>query len=695
MGQKVTLGGQRLGSGQGQEVWMDGYHSSNHDLSFVWRGTMTTGPLVPFLKIPVVMGDNFDINVKSLIKTAPTALPVFGSFKYQIDFFMCPNRLYIGPLHNNATGVGRKMGQVMIPQMRYTVPPKKFYTLESKPENEPNLTQVAPDSLTYCLGISGLGENITNENQTREFNALPFLAVADIFKNFYSNKQEKNAYVLTNSLNSNTKEESFRWYLSNGNPIPQIPYVYRSISNPRSVKLITKNLQTDINLNNAEFTYKLSLGETVYTIKSKMEQEVLTDMEDRTSNPYVIGTKITSLNSGQDVGLQIWLDNPASGTVDVTIEDANVTIFAKVNAGSELKIKPFPLENIDEAREIILAKRIGQKLTIGTSSSDDINFSPYVDNVTTFTDIETKETKTSCSQTMNGLLLRTYMSDIFQNWLRTEWIDEINAASAIQIKDGAFTMDALIIAKRVWNYQNRIAVSGGTYQDWQEATWGRDAQKFCESPIFMGGASGIISFDEVVSTASTEGQPIGTLAGKGGLSNSKGGSINIKVQEAGYIIGIVSIVPYIDYYQGTDWDMTELKTMDDYHKPEFDNIGFQDLQTEWMAAWTTKIGANGALTKTAIGKQPAWTHYMTKVNKVHGDFCKQTSGMDSMVITRRYEPDWNSDGVQIKDLTTYVFPQHYNYIFATSELELQPFWVQIGCDIFARRVMSAAAMPTL
>ena len=66
----------------------------------------------------------------------------------------------------------------------------------------------------------------------------------------------------------------------------------------------------------------------------------------------------------------------------------------------------------------------------------------------------------------------------------------------------------------------------------------------------------------------------------------KGGTVIVKVDEPSYIMGIVSITPRLDYSQGNKWD-THLETMDDFHKPALDEIGFQELITEQMAWWST------------------------------------------------------------------------------------------------------------
>ena len=61
-----------------------------------------------------------------------------------------------------------------------------------------------------------------------------------------------------------------------------------------------------------------------------------------------------------------------------------------------------------------------------------------------------------------GLCLKTYNSDLYQNWINTEWIEGsngINEASAVDVSDGKLSMDALNLSQKVYNFLNRIAVS--------------------------------------------------------------------------------------------------------------------------------------------------------------------------------------------------------------------------------------------
>ena len=63
-----------------------------------------------------------------------------------------------------------------------------------------------------------------------------------------------------------------------------------------------------------------------------------------------------------------------------------------------------------------------------------------------------------------------------------------------------------------------------------------------------------------------------------------------------------------------------------------------------------------------------------------------------MTMNRRYE--MGDDG-RIADLTTYIDPSKFNYMFAQQSLDSQNLWIQIAVDYTARMKMSAKIMPNL
>ena len=90
----------------------------------------------------------------------------------------------------------------------------------------------------------------------------------------------------------------------------------------------------------------------------------------------------------------------------------------------------------------------------------------------------------------------------------------------------------------------------------------------------------------------------------------------------------------------------------------------------------------------------AWINYMTAVNKCYGNFAdKQSEAF--MVLNRNYTMKHNGTNTEIEDLTTYIDPTKFNYVFADTNLDAMNFWVQIKKNIIARRVMSAKQIPNL
>ena len=648
MGITKTLGGDRIGAGKKQKVHMHGYERSSHDLGYVWRSTMAAGTLVPFMSEVALPGDTFDIDLDAVVKTHPTIGPLFGSFKVQIDVYEAPIRLYQGRLHNNELKIGMNMSQVKLPLMKLYAGTRE----EVLAYNDLDNAQINPSCILAYLGIRGIGipTDIAIGQQLRRFNAVPYLAYWEIYKNYYSNKQEEVGYVIHTGYEA--PSETVDSILISGQPLPQNIYNTTAL-----VVNYTGAAPTGIVLNTSQGQIKL---ENVATLQT---------------------------DAG---GVQTWLWNYSiTGNIGLL----SYTYINVSTPQSVPKLVSFPLSSIDDMRNSILAAgapvvEIGDIATAGSPYQLLLEGAP-----------NGFEQKIYLG-TQEGLAIKTYQSDLFNNWLSTEWIDGvggINDITAIDTSGGSFNIDTLNISKKVYDMLNRIAVSGGTYDDWQEVTYDHAGINRAESAIYHGGLSKELVFQEVVSNSQATGdgdtQPLGTLAGKGVMGGKKkGGKVTIKVREISYIIGIISLTPRVDYSQGNKWD-THLLTVDDFHKPALDEIGFQELITEQMAWWSTEQGAGSdEWAQLSAGKQPAWINYMTNVNVVRGNFAIQSNEM-FMTLNRRYEYD--ESAVAIKDLTTYIDPVKYNNIFAQTSLDAQNFWVQIAVDITARRKMSAKIMPNL
>ena len=141
-------------------------------------------------------GDTFDIDLNAKALTMPTVGPLMGSFKLQLDVFLCPFRLYQAQLHNNKLGVGLDMSKIKLPQFEGEANMINFSFGES-----PDTQQVNPSSLIAYQGTRGFGcaENEEDGHVTYRRNALKLLSYYDIYKNYYANKQEGKGAIISNS----------------------------------------------------------------------------------------------------------------------------------------------------------------------------------------------------------------------------------------------------------------------------------------------------------------------------------------------------------------------------------------------------------------------------------------------------------------------------------------------------------------
>ena len=646
-----TLGKNTLGDNNKMKVAMRDYDMSTHDISTICRTSLGVGMLVPFCKILCQKGDIIDINLINKTLSQPTLGPLFGSFKLQHFMFFGGFRLYNSWLHNNRTGIGMKMSDIKLPMML-----ARTYGTTTEAE-----TNISASSLYKYLGWSKSKRKGTGANTGVQKNGVSLLMYLDIFKNFFANTQEDKFYMLKGMNN-------------------KIKISEKEYNVPFSNEFIEISDKTTLQLDVASNNYPEMWGNVSFIISDQYYNAVEVAASQLSSN--LNANKIT-LNKVSSMGYK--------GIIGISFKKG-IAKFITV------KIGQYDLKLLDQIRDVILHKKGNETLVLSGPSLDaSKNGSTELRNM--FDDLTLAQ-----ANKLGGMLLKTYDSDIFNNWIKTDWIDGaggITEITSIDItaNDGKLTMDALNLQQKVYNMLNRIAVAGGTYRDWLETVY--TAGKYLdrpETPVFIGGMTQYIEFDEVISKSATEttygSQPLGDIAaiGRGGKPVNNG-HIHYQCEEPGYIMGLMAITPMIDYSQGNDFDLN-LQTIDDLHKPALDGIGYQDLIQEQMVGETSTYQEGGAINNLkhlAANKTVAWIDYMTNYNRTYGDFAAGEA-LDFMVLNRRYEV--GSDDT-IKDLTTYIDPQKYIEIFADTSIDSQNFWVQTVVQATRRGNYSAKQIPFL
>lgn len=664
------------------EVYLPNFGRSSHNVGKIIRTSQACGTIVPYWCQIGMDGTTFYIDITTKVKTLPTTGPVFGSFKHQIDVFVIPIRLYIAALHNNALGVGLNMSKVLLPQFEVYTANTSIY------EDDVNRGQVNPSSLLSYLGVKGFGHSRVNQ-YLRRFPAIFNLAYWDIFKNYYANKQEEKAYVITGTTHiwkSISVGDEVKWIKTWTENKSQAYKIAPTADKPMYIMLEFEEKVSPEVVNEIQFMTNIPDSTQKLNELTKLGDSFVFERTD----PEALGirepskpreaTKVFAYKVKKTI--QIAYNMDVAGENPITMPD-----------NQKIKLTEFPLKNIDDERTKILAAPSTSAYIVSNGTL------PYGASTGPMDLPNYNRTKTYTSSlswfSQAGLAVKTYLSDRFNNWLNTEWIDGttggINAITAVDVSDGKLTMDALILQKKIFNMLNRVAITDGTYQAWREATYGIRSTTLPESPIFCGGMQSEIAFDEIVSNSATDEEPLGTLAGRGVATMYKSGrGLKIKCTEPCMIMALGSITPRVDYSQGNKW-WTRLQNMDDFHKPTLDAIGFQELIAEEAAAWTTETTGNFQHTYQSLGKQPSWIEYTTDVNETYGEFA---AGMPLafMCLNRIYEQGINRT---ITNASTYIDPTIYNNIFAESRLSSQNFWVQVAFDVTARRVMSAKQIPNL
>lgn len=691
---KKTLGGERLGAGKKMALELENFGRSSNNLSKIVRTDQSFATIVPYYCEIGLTGDTFYINeIESIIRTLPTNGPIFGSAKFQVDVFCVPIRLYMSALHNNALGVGLKMANIKLPKL--WEPILREATVGNEKTDEyliKNANNYNPSSLPAYLGKRGLPINTTNNEFQIKRQALFELAYWDIYKNYYANKQEEIGFVIGPSPK-----------LSNGT-IFYNASLQKTISNNGTVldvieKIPITSTKLSIQMQFSAAADAERVSRNVY-LKLPAIQDSATPLRRKLSAASEISqvnrktVKFTFSIPANQYAI------PSTSSQSPIIVDENNDIYNVIgyNTKNDIQLQKFDLNTIDNLREEILATPSQEEFMLPTSASSAEKYpflAPLYDSLKTKSGVAIYGRTTS----QCGLGVRTYLSDRFNNWLNTEWIDGtngINEITSVDVTSGLLTMDALILQKKVYDMLNRIAVSGGSYRDWQEAVFGVRVSRAAESPIYIGGYASEIVFDEVVSTAAFESgetgqEPLGSLAGRGRETSKRGGkNIKIRCEEPSLIMILGSIVPRVDYSQGNKW-WTRLDTMNDFHKPNLDQIGFQELLSQEMNGRAWQVNSNYKTTDFSVGKQPAWTEYTTTVNETYGDFAVGEP-LEYMAFNRVYNL---IDDPKLEDATTYIDPQIFNKAFANSNLDAKNFWIQIGFDVIGRRVKSAREIPNL
>lgn len=209
---------------------------SNFDLSYINRFTATPGALYPVCVQRCLPGDHFEISLRHLVKTFALKAPLMGKMRVKFDFFFVPDRLYVPAFRQNMMDASSfaKGGDVQFP----------YFNIELGGEHIANPGPgVAHSTLMDFLGIPPGFRDLHGAESTEasesgygihsiKFDARPLLGYYDIWRNYYRNPQESNAYIFGSNDGSVVHEGRIHQF-----PVAQLDEIFYAVSRGEKLNL--------------------------------------------------------------------------------------------------------------------------------------------------------------------------------------------------------------------------------------------------------------------------------------------------------------------------------------------------------------------------------------------------------------------------------------------------------------------------
>lgn len=546
---------------------------SKFDLSRITNLTANEGMIIPFDFFEVLPGDFVDLDCISSLDTLPLVQPSLTGYKVLKHFYFQPFRdLWKGAkvwLTKGRTGnINLQVPRVDLLQDMGEVDYKPY--TDSNTEYKFKALPIGQHSLASFLGVpskySGLYTGISTEsdgafsmdksylpytlvppdnfgkrsdyikaietgfNQYRYPSALPFMMYQSICKYNY--------------VNQNLLQDNIALFPEQGDNDWLLPY---------SADIVNFISDSEILNNNDASSYSYR-HDGVYSSNDTVVS--LVQLRYALFNDDFLTTGLPWLQRGDETSLRVDFTE-ASGDISGSIENtfSNIpNIALKYGSTSALN-------------------------SLNTTANSYFNYSSSSDSGTIFYDygqISPKINSTSNTTRSLGIL----GSDIV-NALNGRLSSTLTANIQNLIGHSSLTANQLreLIAMSVW--QERNARVDGSYNSMIYQHWLVNPRAEEHVPIYIGGTAEYIDFATVLqNSSSTEDSPLGSTAGFGSSRGQGNVCSHFRVNDYGYIMGILIIKPDTYYQQGVEHALSCENTFDDLVQPEFEGLSPQAIKVK-------------------------------------------------------------------------------------------------------------------
>lgn len=207
----------------------------------------------------------------------------------------------------------------------------------------------------------------------------------------------------------------------------------------------------------------------------------------------------------------------------------------------------------------------------------------------------------------------------FDSYVGGQISTAIDNSANLSIDNASISIRDLRRAERIQEWLERSARSGARYIEQIKGHFGvHSSDSRLQRPEYLGGGKQVVQISSVDQTSATmDGTtPLGSPSGKAISGGTTNGFKTKEMEEHGFIIGIMSVLPKGGYHQGLNRKFSRFDKLD-YFFPEFQNIGDQEIKTKELYCGQMVKVNNPEL---GFGYTPRYAEYKWNADEVHGDF---------------------------------------------------------------------------
>lgn len=198
---------------------------------------------------------------------------------------------------------------------------------------------------------------------------------------------------------------------------------------------------------------------------------------------------------------------------------------------------------------------------------------------------------------------------------RQQFVDALKQAN-IQVSQP--TLKGLQFSMRQWRQlatmtvmRERMALTDGSYNELIKSMFGHNPQWHDHDVVYCGGESQPIVFSEVINTASSEGNPLGEMAGRG-FTSQQGQTIHVTSDDFGMFMTVLVITGDDVYSQGLDRMFSRLQNSEQYF-PILNNLSPDATLNKELY-----VSGDNAKDNDVFNYQERFAYYKSRRNQVSG-----------------------------------------------------------------------------